>query len=110
MEELTFLVKGSAKDPYEIIFIKDGDSLTAVCNCPAGTYGNLCKHRVNILEGKSTAITSENTDQVTTVVSWLAGTDVAAAMHELQELEQAKDADKNAINEAKRKVARVMNT
>lgn len=110
MEELTFLVKGSAKDPYEIIFIKDGDSLTAICNCPAGTYGNLCKHRVNILEGKSTAITSGNADQVSVVVEWMAGTDVAAAMDELRQVEQAKDADKDAVTEAKRKVARVMNT
>jgi uncharacterized Zn finger protein len=110
MQELTFLVKGSATEPYEIIFIKDGDSLTAVCNCPAGTYGNLCKHRVNILDGKTTSITSDNADQVATVVGWLVGTDVAAALDQLRQLEQTGDADKNALNEAKRKVARIMNT
>ena len=40
MQELIFEIKGSSKDPYEVIFIKDGDSLTAICNCPAGTYSN----------------------------------------------------------------------
>ncbi len=110
MQELTFLVKGSAKEPYEIIFIKDGDSLTAICNCPAGTYSNLCKHRVNILDGKSAGISSDNADQVSTVVSWLAGTDVEAALLELRQLEKSRDTDKNALNDAKRKLARAMNT
>ena len=110
MEELTFLVKGSAKDPYEIIFIKDGDSLTAICNCPAGTYGNLCKHRVNILDGKTAGITSDNANMVPTVVGWLAGTDVEAALVELRQIEKTKDADKSALNDAKRKLARTMNS
>lgn len=110
MEELTFLVKGSSKDPYEVIFIKDGDSLTAICNCPAGTYGNFCKHRINILDGKATAITSDNADKVATVVDWLPGTDVAAALDELRVIEKDKDADKSALNDAKRKLARAMNT
>ena len=79
MEELTFLVKGSSKDPYEVIFIKDGDSLTAICNCPAGTYGNFCKHRISILDGNAKAIVSDNTDQATKVITGLAGTDVEEA-------------------------------
>ena len=108
MQELTFLVKGSSKDPYEVIFIKDGDSLTAICNCPAGTFSNVCKHRVNILEGNSRSITSDNADQVPTIVDWLAGSDVETALNELREVEKLKD--KNAISDAKRKLARAMNT
>jgi len=110
MEELTFLVKGSSKDPYEVIFIKDGSSLTAICNCPAGTYGNFCKHRINILDGKTAAITSDNADQVSAVVDWLPGTDVASALDELRAIEKDKDADKSALSDAKRKLARAMNT
>ena len=110
MEELTFLVKGSSKDPYEVIFIKDGDSLTAICNCPAGTYGNFCKHRIAILDGNAKSINSENSDKVTTVVEWLAGTDVEAALRELREVEKLNDKDKTALNTAKRKLARAMNT
>lgn len=110
MEELTFLVKGSSKDPYEVIFIKDGDSLTAICNCPAGTYGNFCKHRIAILDGDAKSISSENADKVPTVVEWLAGTDVETALHELRDVEKLKDKDKTALNAAKRKLARAMNT
>lgn len=110
MEELTFLVKGSAKDPYEVIFIKDGDSLTAICDCPAGTFSNVCKHRVNILDGDARSITSDNADKVSTVVAWLVGSDVEAALNDLRAIEKLKDKDKTALNDAKRKLARAMNT
>lgn len=110
MEELTFLVKGSSKDPYEVIFVKDGDSLTAICNCPAGTYGNFCKHRIAILDGNAKSISSDNADQAATVVTWLAGTDVEAALIEMRAAEKLDDSEKKALNAAKRKLARAMNT
>ena len=109
MQELTFFVKGSSADPYEVIFIKDGDSLTAICNCPAGQFSNFCKHRISILEGEFGAITSDNADQAPQVVAWLAGTDVEAALIEMREVEKDPDPDKKALNAAKRKLARAMN-
>ncbi len=110
MEELVFLVQGSAADPYEVTFIKDGTSLTAVCTCPAGTYGNFCKHRISILDGNTEAISSDNVDQAATVVGWLPGTDVAAALSEMRNAEKTADPDKKALNDAKRKLARAMNS
>lgn len=110
MEQLSFLVQGSTADPYEVIFIKDGDSLTAICSCPAGEYGNFCKHRIAILDGKSTAITSDNADKVALVAEWLSGTDVEAALSELRKTEEIANADKKAVAAAKRKLARAMNS
>jgi len=109
-EELVFLVKGSSADPYEVTFIKDGTSLTAICTCPAGTYGNYCKHRIAILDGNSDAISSDNASQAATVVGWLAGTDVATALSELRDAELLTDSDKQVLNAAKRKLARAMNS
>ena len=110
MEEITFLVRGSSPQPYEVIFIKDGDSLTAVCDCPAGTFSNVCKHRTSILEGKFDAITSDNADQAPKVVEWLVGTDVEAALTELRQAERSSPPDKKVIAAAKRKLARAMNS
>lgn len=110
VEELSFLVKGSGKEPYEVIFIKDGASLTAICNCPAGTYGNFCKHRISILEGDGKAIASDNAGKVAAVVEWLAGTDVDTALKELRLAEKTPNPEKTALNAAKRKLARAMNT
>jgi len=110
LNELSFLVKGSAADPYEVTFIKDGDSLTALCTCPAGQFGNFCKHRITILDGDGKAIVSDNANRVPTIVEWLQGTDVAAALIEFRNLEKTGGGSKNELAAAKKKLARAMNT
>ena len=110
MEELIFLVKGSSAKPYEVIIIKDGDSLTALCSCPAGQHGNFCKHRIGILDGKSTGIVSDNIGCVATAAGWLAGTDFEAALAEVRAAEKLKEPDKTTLASAKKKLARAMNS
>lgn len=110
LSELTFQVKGSSAEPYEVTFIKDGDSLTALCSCPAGQYGNFCKHRISILDGDSRAIVSDNIGRVATIIDWLQGTDVAAALSEFREIDKSADQPKSALVAAKRKLARAMNS
>lgn len=110
MEQLIFHVKGSSSDAYEVTFIKDGASLTALCTCPAGQFGGSCKHRVAILDGKSASISGDNANQVATVTAWLVGTDVEAALAELREGEKNSECSKDDIAALKKKLARAMNS
>ncbi len=110
MEELIFSVKGSSPEPYEVTFIKDGSSLTALCTCPAGQFGSYCKHRIAILDGKSDSISSGNADQALTVTEWLVGTDVEAALSELRAAEKTTECAKEDLAALKKKLARAMNS
>lgn len=110
MEQLVFLVKGSSSEPYELTFIKDGDSLTALCSCPAGTFGNLCKHRVSILDGQTESVSSDYASKVSTVTDWLVGTDVEAALTQLRDAQNSSEASKDDLAALKRKLARAMNS
>ncbi len=110
MEELIFSVKGSSPEPYEVTFIKDGSSLTALCTCPAGQFGSYCKHRIAILDGKSDSISSGNADQAPTVTEWLVGTDVEAALSELRAAEKTTECAKEDLAALKKKLARAMNS
>ncbi len=110
MEELIFSVKGSSPEPYEVTFIKDGSSLTALCTCPAGQFGSYCKHRIAILDGKSDLISSDNADQAPTVTEWLVGTDVEAALSELRAAEKTTECAKEDLAALKKKLARAMNS
>lgn len=83
MENIVFLVQGSAVDPYRVTFRKEGSNLNAYCTCPASANGQYCKHRFAILGGETAGIVSRNADQVQTVVTWLPGTDVAEALKAL---------------------------
>ncbi len=110
MEQLEFLVKGSTPEPYEITFIKDGDSLTAICTCPAGTFGNVCKHRIAIIDGDASAIVSDNADKAPVVREWLVGTDVEAALKEMRAADWPAETARASFAAAKRKLARAMNS
>jgi uncharacterized Zn finger protein len=53
MDKASFLVQGSAAEPYKVIFkLRDDKNLSAYCTCQAGQKGTHCKHRINILRGE----------------------------------------------------------
>lgn len=110
MEIIRFLVQGSAEEPYEVTFQKEGNNLSAHCTCAAGENGQYCKHRFRILEGSAEAIVSENSAQVPTVAAWLPGTDVAAAMARVITAEQELERAKKILTSAKKDLAAAMHS
>lgn len=108
METIQFRVQGSAAEPYEVSFRKAGNNLSASCTCPAGEKGQYCKHRSRILEGSTEAIVSGNNEQVPTVVAWLPGTDIAAAMAAVAAAEREFERVKKVVTSAKKDLAAAM--
>jgi uncharacterized Zn finger protein len=108
MEDICFLVQGSAEEPYKVTFKKNGNNILAYCTCPAGENGQFCKHRFRILDGRDDGIVSDNKDEVMIVKSWLRGTDGEAALHEVVEKERVFEKVKQDLSAAKKKLARIM--
>jgi hypothetical protein len=109
MGVIEFLVKGSTEDPYRVSFAKDGDNLTCLCNCKAGSMGQICKHRTRIFEGELTGVVSENLDDVSTVREWLKGTDVEEALASMEASEAYLFQAKERLKQSKKMVAQAMN-
>jgi len=108
---IKFLVQGSASEPYETLFDKEGDKITATCSCPAGAIGpkgQFCKHRFRILQGDTKGIVSTNIEEVKVVQGWLAGSDVETAVHELAEGQAELERAKKKVAAARKSLARVM--
>ena len=99
---ITFDVQGSAAEPYQTTFFKDGDKISATCTCPAGQFGNLCKHRTGLLAGDSSAVVSDNSDQVSTVTTWIVGTETEANIAKLREAEKIAAKAKRDVTKAKK--------
>ena len=109
MQKISFEVQGSAAEPYGVVFVKRSDTnLSAYCSCPAGENGQYCKHRFNILAGKTEGVVSENREDVKVVQSWLPGTDVEEAIQKMRELESEAARIKKELSAAKKVVARTM--
>jgi hypothetical protein len=51
MSEIRLKAKSSSGNPYDLIFMDHGDFFTIFCNCQAGTFGKLCKHKTWALSG-----------------------------------------------------------
>jgi len=105
MDELRFLVQGSAELPYRVSFQKNDNNLSAYCTCPAGENGQYCKHRFNILGGITEGIVSGNEQDVKVVESWLPGTDVEAAWNIVMDAEELFERAKRELSAAKKKLA-----
>lgn len=108
MELKTFLVQGSAPEPYKVTFRKNGTNLSAYCTCPAGENGQHCKHRLGILSGSTKSIVSKNTSDVEVVCDWLPGSDIEEAWLEHTRLESELIKVKRNLSEAKKALARAM--
>jgi hypothetical protein len=108
MEEIYFLVQGSADEPYKVTFRKKDNNLSAYCTCPAGENGQYCKHRFRILEGSDEGVVSDNKNEVAIVKTWLVGTDVDAVLREVAEKEKALEKAKKELSIAKKMLARTM--
>jgi hypothetical protein len=106
MEEIRFLVQGSAKEPYRVTFRKNGNNLSAYCTCPAGENGQYCKHRINILSGITHGIVSGNEPTVQVITSWLQGTDVEVALSGFIEAEKQYERAKLELSAAKKRLAK----
>jgi hypothetical protein len=108
---IKFLVQGSEEEPYEIIFDKEGDRVTATCSCPAGVKGpagQCCKHRFRILRGDTDGIVSANIEDVKIVQGWIAGSDIEIEVHKLAEGEGELERAKKKVAAAKKALAKVM--
>jgi uncharacterized Zn finger protein len=103
-----FLVQGSETIPYKVVFRKNGTDLRATCSCRAGVMGQLCKHRLAILDADKSAIVGENGDQVTEVASWLKGSNIAESVSEVVTLEAEKKIIEEKIKRAKKLLAKAL--
>lgn len=103
-----FSVKGSASEPYDVLVKKNGANLSAYCTCPAGSNGMHCKHRISILLGSSKDVVSGNSAEVDEVATWVAGSDVEAALNVIADLEDRSARIKRELAAAKKSLAKAM--
>tara|TARA_R110002096_G_scaffold434673_1_gene657099 strand:+ start:863 stop:1222 length:360 start_codon:yes stop_codon:yes gene_type:complete len=58
--KITFKAKSSSGDPYNVEFQVEGDLLTVFCNCQAGKFGQLCKHKTELIAGDQSRLFDES--------------------------------------------------
>jgi len=54
--ETIIKVISSSGEPYDVYFEFSDNKFKVHCNCPAGIYGKLCKHKTGLLGGDSSLL------------------------------------------------------
>lgn len=57
--KVTILTKSSGTAPYEVDFTVSENALLVFCNCQAGAFGKLCKHKTALLAADASILCSE---------------------------------------------------
>ena len=108
MERLQFIVAGSKGDQYTVIFSREGDNLTASCSCRAGTMGQYCKHRFQLMNGETENLSSSNSDDLNKLGNMLPGTDVEQALYAVEIAEKDHLETKKHLVNCKKALAKSM--
>jgi uncharacterized Zn finger protein len=73
MMKLTLKAKSSTGEPYNVDFTVQNGKLFAQCNCKAGTFGQLCKHKTELIAGDASRLFDVSQEQklkeLTTIIS-----------------------------------------
>lgn len=111
MSSIIFDVKGSAPEPYEVVIsTQENGNISATCNCPAGRFGNLCKHRLDILNGETKSIVSDNVDEIGTVQSWLIDSPISTHTQKISDLQKQIKKMQSEVSSAKKALSKVLQT
>ncbi len=108
MNKVEFLVKGSANEPYRVVFQKTEKGLLATCNCTAAIKGSFCKHRIQIMQGLDTGVVSKNKNDILTVVGWFKGSNLESKLNLIQEKEIQSENLKNEVTLLKKELSKLM--
>lgn len=49
--QIAIKAKSSGEEPYDVRFDVTGDVLVVTCDCNAGVFGKLCKHKTELIAG-----------------------------------------------------------
>ncbi len=108
MSSVTFQVRGSRGDIYDLNFRLSGTNLNASCSCQAGQNRLYCKHRFALMDGDVTALHSNNLEDVKNLQNMMKGTDLEAAYQDVREAEAVYDVAKQRFDSAKKALALAM--
>jgi ABC-type hemin transport system ATPase subunit len=108
METIAFLVQGSATEPYSVTFTKTLKKISVLCTCQAGKKKMLCKHKINIINGDTQNIVGNNLSEITSLLSWLEGSDTEKSAKIIQQLEAELEAAKSNLASERKRLTKLL--
>jgi uncharacterized Zn finger protein len=109
--EIELLAKSTSHpdEPYRVTFCLAGGILTVTCTCPAGEFGQLCKHKVSLALNDSKALFDlRQKDQLEQVSKWVKASSLPDLIGEVKRIEAELEDGKKRLKIAKAKTGKLM--
>ena len=58
--KISIKAKSSSGDPYTVDFLIDDNNMSVHCNCQAGKFAQLCKHKSELIAGNQSRLFDES--------------------------------------------------
>lgn len=58
--KISLKAKSSSGEPYDVDVDFSDNKFTVFCNCQAGIFGKICKHKTSLLDGDSSMLFDKN--------------------------------------------------
>ena len=107
--KITILVKSSGGDPYSVDFVFKNDRLTVFCNCKAGIFGQICKHKLSLLSNDTSMLFEpDQAGKLSRAMELIEKTQYPQLVDELRAKERDSERAKREVKKAKVLLAKVM--
>jgi hypothetical protein len=108
--EITILVKSSSlPEPRSVRVRQDDTGLSFLCNCPAGNWVKICKHKMALASGDDSMLYDEDQrENFEKVMDWVAQSGYPDLIKELKKAEKELESAKEKVRDIKEEITRVM--
>lgn len=105
-----FNVRSSSSSSEYIVSVWiEGEQVLCICDCPAGKFGKLCKHKVAILSGDESALSQRSqSDQLKFLCGQVTQRALGKCLLELDAAEKGLDQAKRHLDKVKKELERMI--
>ena len=104
MKSINLKVKSSSAEFYTII-VEIADTIKVICNCSAGMFGKLCKHKIAILSCDSDILLNKKDEPLLEEINGvISKSDFISLTNELEFAKKAVEIAKKQESNAKKKL------
>jgi hypothetical protein len=105
-----FKIKGSGEKEYRVhIAPKGNDSVTITCDCKAGIFGRMCKHKLAVATGDpSLLIDNSEADKLEEVAEKISRRNIGKLLLDLAETKKEQEAAKRKMDRARKALEKAM--
>lgn len=108
--KLELLAKSSSgESQYLVQFLLEDGRLSVFCNCSAGEFGKLCRHKLSFLAGEGGMLAlGDQSAALAEIQGWVDQSDFRALLRELAMAEARLEAAHADVSAAKKSIERLM--